>query len=427
MNSLQRVTGKSQRRFRSSVPRKLQTAIFGWVSSLPKCNWECNNEKTSRHNGVSCNGGKRPGGGPSGQGALSQGAGRHGLRLDRILHRRERRRRTRPEKHPPRRAGRSFFEQSYLSPQGGLGGAQVGYNWQTNSIFGPLVLGVEADIQGAGIRDDRPACCFAAPAPNRPVRSAARLVRHGSRPGRRRQRSGAELLHRRLRLRQRQDQPHREFAGVGRTFTSNQNRGGWTSAAASKRRWAATGPPSSNTSTSISATGPTPSSSTDAAQTLDTEIRQNIFRVGLNYRIGGNSDYVTPPPANWTGFYLGGNFGGGAARNRSWLTSTAHRANERFNLSPDGIIGGVQAGYNWQAANWVFGVEADIQGSNQRDNRTCVLICQGLNTPMPTTMPSCPGSARSAAGSAIRSDRPCTMPPAVMPMAASRPTSTRPS
>src|SRR6185312_133610 len=43
----------------------------------------------------------------------------------------------------------------YTSPQGGFGGGQIGYNWQTGSVFGPIVLGVEADIQGAGLSDDR--------------------------------------------------------------------------------------------------------------------------------------------------------------------------------------------------------------------------------------------------------------------------------
>ena len=33
--------------------------------------------------------------------------------------------------------------------------AQIGYNWQTGSVFGPIVFGVEADIQGAGLSDDR--------------------------------------------------------------------------------------------------------------------------------------------------------------------------------------------------------------------------------------------------------------------------------
>jgi len=32
----------------------------------------------------------------------------------------------------------------------------------------------------------------------------------------------------------------------------------------------------------------------------------------------------------------------------------------------DGIIGGGQIGYNWQANQWVFGLEADFQGSGQK-------------------------------------------------------------
>src|SRR5664279_1469048 len=51
-------------------------------------------------------------------------------------------------------AGASF-EASYLNPQGGLGGGQIGYNWQLPpSALGSLVLGVEADLQGTGMRDN---------------------------------------------------------------------------------------------------------------------------------------------------------------------------------------------------------------------------------------------------------------------------------
>jgi outer membrane immunogenic protein len=32
----------------------------------------------------------------------------------------------------------------------------------------------------------------------------------------------------------------------------------------------------------------------------------------------------------------------------------------------NGVIGGGQAGYNWQRDKWVFGLEADIQASGQR-------------------------------------------------------------
>lgn len=40
-----------------------------------------------------------------------------------------------------------------LSPSGGFGGGQIGYNWQGGFGYAPLVLGIEADIQGAGIED----------------------------------------------------------------------------------------------------------------------------------------------------------------------------------------------------------------------------------------------------------------------------------
>ena len=31
----------------------------------------------------------------------------------------------------------------------------------------------------------------------------------------------------------------------------------------------------------------------------------------------------------------------------------------------DGVLGGAQIGYNWQANAWVFGLEADIQGTSE--------------------------------------------------------------
>jgi outer membrane immunogenic protein len=40
-----------------------------------------------------------------------------------------------------------------LSPNGGFGGSQIGYNWE-GAILGPrVILGIEADIQGADIKD----------------------------------------------------------------------------------------------------------------------------------------------------------------------------------------------------------------------------------------------------------------------------------
>jgi outer membrane immunogenic protein len=54
-------------------------------------------------------------------------------------------------------------------------------------------------------------------------------------------------------------------------------------------------------------------------------------------------------PFNWGGWYAGLNLGGGFG-------------------DVEGIVFGGQLGYNWQAGNWVFGVETDIQYSGQDDN-----------------------------------------------------------
>jgi outer membrane immunogenic protein len=51
-------------------------------------------------------------------------------------------------------------------------------------------------------------------------------------------------------------------------------------------------------------------------------------------------------------------------------------AAEQIFLSPLGVIGGVQVGYNWQAARQVvLGAEADFQGSSQRDSANCLGGC----------------------------------------------------
>ena len=46
----------------------------------------------------------------------------------------------------------------------------------------------------------------------------------------------------------------------------------------------------------------------------------------------------------------------------------------------DGVIGGGQIGYNWQVQNWVWGLEADIQASDQKGRRD--FLCPiGVCTP----------------------------------------------
>src|SRR6185312_12930271 len=64
------------------------------------------------------------------------------------------------------------------------------------------------------------------------------------------------------------------------------------------------------------------------------------------------------PVGEWTGFYVGGNLGYGAAG----LTDDAPLA---ITSNMTGVIGGVQAGYNYQIDRVVLGIEGDIQVSGQ--------------------------------------------------------------
>lgn len=85
---------------------------------------------------------------------------------------------------------------------------------------------------------------------------------------------------------------------------------------------------------------------------------------------------------NWTGFYVGANVGYGWGQsdlrttldqNSSWAVEGADFQNQFIaisnnRLNPAGVVGGLQAGYNWQNGAGVFGIEADINGSDLRQS-----------------------------------------------------------
>ncbi|WP_375411800.1 outer membrane protein [uncultured Bradyrhizobium sp.] len=269
------------------------------------------------------------------------------------------------------------FEASYLNPQGGMGGGQVGYNWQVpNSFFGGLVFGVEADIQGTGLRDNY--TCLLGCAVGVNSRFNQKLDWFGTVRGRVGIATGPVLTYVTAGWAYGSVKTTlTETIGTTGAFASNQNRGGWTWGSGIEASLGG------NWTGKIEYLWFTLGDRMDAftlngiPQAMSTDIREQMFRVGLNYRIGGNgAAYVPPPASNWTGFYLGGNIGSGIGRDRTALSAAG--TTEFFNLTPDGFNGGVQAGYNWQAANWVFGLEADIQGASQRDNRACVASCNPL-------------------------------------------------
>jgi len=96
-----------------------------------------------------------------------------------------------------------------------------------------------------------------------------------------------------------------------------------------------------------------------------------------------------PPPQapvyNWTGWYVGGNIG------YSWGNADANYTDPGLlfgltsfpgSMGLDGVVGGGQAGYNWQANNnWVFGLEADIQASGEDGSRNYSSDCEGPGRP----------------------------------------------
>lgn len=105
---------------------------------------------------------------------------------------------------------------------------------------------------------------------------------------------------------------------------------------------------------------------------------------------------VMEPIYNWTGFYIGGNVGysWGRSSDTSTLTNGAgavlFTSADRANM--DGVIGGGQIGYNWQVQSWVWGLEADIQGSGQKGSRA-YLCPTGVCTPPFGVLAVFPGPA----------------------------------
>src|SRR5581483_8278311 len=94
---------------------------------------------------------------------------------------------------------------------------------------------------------------------------------------------------------------------------------------------------------------------------------------------------VLPPIYSWTGFYIGGNVGYSVGIDRTvgdLVTPGITAVSPGYTIAPAGVIGGGQLGYNFQVApNWLFGFEADFQGSQQKSN-SCFAICEVANQPV---------------------------------------------
>lgn len=82
---------------------------------------------------------------------------------------------------------------------------------------------------------------------------------------------------------------------------------------------------------------------------------------------------VEPLPYNWTGLYVGAHAGYGWGSNQSTATSATSSFPTGFvfdRANTSGGLGGGQIGFNYQAANWVFGIEGDYSWANINGSET---------------------------------------------------------
>jgi outer membrane immunogenic protein len=293
------------------------------------------------------------------------------------------------------------------SPEGWLGGGQVGFNWQT----GHIVLGAEGDWDWARQRDNLQINNFiassvvVAPA-SYGYTDEEKIKWLATARARAGWASGYSMAYVTGGVAWGGVESNYAFGSFGSaTFLSNP---GAASFSATKTGWVV----GSGVETSLGWMGanqwsakieylyvdlgsvtnsfavPFPGASTTSyAISSTTKIRDNIVRLGLNYRFGAETFGPAPAPTlgpcptcNWAGFYVGLNEATSIGHSRthetdSLIPPTANTANVTNPLtdvwhteSPFGWGAGGQLGYNWQTGHLVLGAEGDLDWMSQRDN-----------------------------------------------------------
>jgi outer membrane immunogenic protein len=82
---------------------------------------------------------------------------------------------------------------------------------------------------------------------------------------------------------------------------------------------------------------------------------------------------------NWTGFYVGATVGYGSGTSDWSLDAIGLTA---VDTSPNGMIYGLTAGYNWQVGSFVYGFEADYNFSDVTGSAACFVVstCETSNS-----------------------------------------------
>jgi outer membrane immunogenic protein len=112
----------------------------------------------------------------------------------------------------------------------------------------------------------------------------------------------------------------------------------------------------------------------DAKNRIDYAYSAQVARVGVNYSLDARGPGVTAAARNyaaaaadWAGFYVGANAGGGMADSQAMDADIFTGSDLNFHTG-FAALGG-QAGYNWQAGAAVLGVESDIDWTSASASR----------------------------------------------------------
>jgi len=290
-------------------------------------------------------------------------------------------------------------------PAGGFGGGQFGYNYQINSI----VLGVETDIQGAGISDTR--TCLLSCIIGTSALIDQKLNWFGTTRARLGLATGPVLTYVTggAAYGGTETGVTTTFGGVTTSSITSAAKSGWTWGtgveAALGGNWTAKAEYlyvnlGSSSATNIIAVPAGIAPVPPFVGTFSVKNQEQIFRGGVNYHFGADQSAAVGPIYNWTGLFVGGTFGYGIGRNDSTFVVPATNAEALF-LSPRGFDGGGIVGYNWQFGSWVVGLDADVQASTGSGYLTCVAVCNGAGATTIDQRLSWFGTARGRLGYAV--------------------------
>ena len=292
--------------------------------------------------------------------------------------------------------GGSGLETFNAMPGGGFGGGQLGYNFQISNV----VLGLETDIQGAGISDTR--TCLLTCTGGTSALIDQKLAWFGTTRARLGLATGPVLSY---------VTAGAAYGGTETGVTTTINgattssvasatKGGWTLGsgveAALGGNWTVKAEYLYVDLGRSSVSNIMPA----GVATFSVKNQEQIFRGGINYRFGPEQSAGIGPTYNWAGFFVGGAFGYGIGRNDSTFSAPAADA-EAFFLSPRGFDAGGVIGYNWQFGSWVVGLDADIEGSTGSGYLTCVAVCNGAGATTIDQTLSWFGTVRGRVGYAV--------------------------